>query len=125
MPGEGHSCHKLGSYELSIGTLIGAFILDYLGPKYTMVSSRFIRRLYNLLTKSQIMGLLLQALTGFIMSGLYAQCVNCRIRLNLLMTVKHTVLLDILVLSQYGTTFSNRDCQMLIRNYLRSSMAFF
>ncbi|KAF8583045.1 MFS Git1p-related glycerophosphoinositol and glycerophosphocholine permease [Ramaria rubella] len=36
------------------GTLIGAFAVDYFGPKYTM-----------------IIGLLLQALFGFIMSGLY------------------------------------------------------
>jgi len=36
------------------GTFFGAFLIDYLGPKYTM-----------------ILGLLLQALIGFIMSGLY------------------------------------------------------
>jgi hypothetical protein len=36
------------------GTMIGAFIIDYLGPKNTM-----------------IFGLLMQALFGFIMSGLY------------------------------------------------------
>jgi len=36
------------------GTLIGAFCVDYLGAKYTMIT-----------------GLLLQALIGFIMSGLY------------------------------------------------------
>jgi len=38
------------------GTLIGAFVVDYLGAKYTMIT-----------------GLLLQALIGFIMSGLYVQ----------------------------------------------------
>jgi len=38
------------------GTLIGAFIVDYMGPKYTM-----------------IFGLVMQALIGFIMSGLYTQ----------------------------------------------------
>ncbi|KAF8223841.1 MFS Git1p-related glycerophosphoinositol and glycerophosphocholine permease [Tricholoma matsutake] len=38
------------------GTVIGAFVLDYLGPKYSMIS-----------------GLLLQALIGFIMSGLYTK----------------------------------------------------
>jgi MFS family permease len=38
------------------GTLIGAFVVDYLGAKYTMIT-----------------GLLLQALVGFIMSGLYVQ----------------------------------------------------
>jgi len=38
------------------GTLVGAFIIDFLGPKYTM-----------------ILGLLLQAVIGFIMSGLYKQ----------------------------------------------------
>lgn len=38
------------------GTLGGAFIVDYLGPKYTM-----------------ILGLLSQAVIGFIMSGLYMQ----------------------------------------------------
>ncbi|KDR66707.1 hypothetical protein GALMADRAFT_232343 [Galerina marginata CBS 339.88] len=37
------------------GTIVGAFVVDYLGPKYTL-----------------IMGLLLQALFGFIMSGLYS-----------------------------------------------------
>jgi len=36
------------------GTLGGAFIIDYLGPKYTMIT-----------------GLVLQAIVGFIMSGLY------------------------------------------------------
>jgi MFS family permease len=41
------------------GTLGGAFIVDYLGPKYTMIT-----------------GLLLQALIGFIMSGLYVQLTN-------------------------------------------------
>ena len=40
------------------GTLIGAFVVDYLGPKYTMIS-----------------GLLAQAVIGFIMSGLYTQYV--------------------------------------------------
>lgn len=38
------------------GTLGGAFVVDYLGPKYTMIT-----------------GLLLQAVIGFIMSGLYKQ----------------------------------------------------
>ncbi|KAM5538502.1 hypothetical protein V8D89_007835 [Ganoderma adspersum] len=38
------------------GTLIGAFVVDLLGPKYTM-----------------ILGLLSQAVIGFIMSGLYKQ----------------------------------------------------
>ncbi|KAJ7183190.1 MFS Git1p-related glycerophosphoinositol and glycerophosphocholine permease [Mycena filopes] len=41
------------------GTIGGAFIVDYLGPKYTM-----------------ILGLLLQALFGFIMSGLYSTLKN-------------------------------------------------
>jgi MFS family permease len=41
------------------GTIAGAFIIDYLGPKNTM-----------------ILGLLLQALFGFIMSGLYNRLVN-------------------------------------------------
>jgi len=36
------------------GTIIGAFVVDYLGPKWTM-----------------IVGLLAQAIVGFIMSGLY------------------------------------------------------
>jgi hypothetical protein len=36
------------------GTLIGAFVVDYLGPKWTMIT-----------------GLLFQAFFGFIMSGLY------------------------------------------------------
>ncbi|KAK7032810.1 MFS Git1p-related glycerophosphoinositol [Favolaschia claudopus] len=38
------------------GTLVGAFVVDYLGPKWTMIT-----------------GLLLQSLFGFIMSGLYSQ----------------------------------------------------
>ncbi|KAF8583046.1 MFS Git1p-related glycerophosphoinositol and glycerophosphocholine permease [Ramaria rubella] len=38
------------------GTLVGAFAVDWLGPKYTMIT-----------------GLLLQALFGFIMSGLYTR----------------------------------------------------
>lgn len=37
------------------GTIVGAFVVDYLGPRYT-----------------QVLGLLLQALFGFIMSGLYS-----------------------------------------------------
>ena len=41
------------------GTLIGAFTVDYLGPKYTMIS-----------------GLLAQALFGFIMSGTYPSLKN-------------------------------------------------
>ncbi|KAJ7056676.1 MFS Git1p-related glycerophosphoinositol and glycerophosphocholine permease [Mycena amicta] len=36
------------------GTIVGAFVVDYLGPKYTMIT-----------------GLLLQAVFGFIMSGAY------------------------------------------------------
>ncbi|KAN0127352.1 Major facilitator superfamily domain containing protein [Lactarius tabidus] len=38
------------------GTIGGAFVVDYLGPKYTMIT-----------------GLLLQAIFGFVMSGLYDQ----------------------------------------------------
>ncbi|KAI0346089.1 MFS Git1p-related glycerophosphoinositol and glycerophosphocholine permease [Trametopsis cervina] len=41
------------------GTLIGAFVVDYLGPKYTMIT-----------------GLLCQAVIGFIMSGLYKHLTN-------------------------------------------------
>lgn len=41
------------------GTLIGAFVVDYLGPKNTM-----------------IFGLICQAVIGFIMSGLYVQLSN-------------------------------------------------
>ncbi|CDO75797.1 hypothetical protein BN946_scf184934.g12 [Trametes cinnabarina] len=41
------------------GTLGGAFVVDYLGPKYTMIT-----------------GLILQAIIGFIMSGLYTQLTN-------------------------------------------------
>lgn len=40
------------------GTLIGAFVVDYFGPKWTMIG-----------------GLLAQAVIGFIMSGLYTQYV--------------------------------------------------
>lgn len=59
------------------GTIAGAFIVDYLGPKYTMVwfidvpLSCFSDRMHN-----QILGLMLQAVVGFIMSGLYSQLVN-------------------------------------------------
>ena len=38
------------------GTIIGAFVVDYLGPKWTMIT-----------------GLLAQAFFGFLMSGLYVQ----------------------------------------------------
>ncbi|KAG5650407.1 hypothetical protein H0H81_012373 [Sphagnurus paluster] len=38
------------------GALVGAFVVDYLGPKYTMIT-----------------GLLLQAVIGFFMSGFYVQ----------------------------------------------------
>ncbi|EIM90947.1 metabolite transporter [Stereum hirsutum FP-91666 SS1] len=41
------------------GTMTGAFVVDYLGPKYTMIT-----------------GLLLQAIIGFIMSGLYTKLVD-------------------------------------------------
>ncbi|KAK2463443.1 hypothetical protein APHAL10511_004529 [Amanita phalloides] len=41
------------------GTIIGAFIVDYLGPKYTMIA-----------------GLLCQAVVGFLMSGLYKHLTN-------------------------------------------------
>lgn len=41
------------------GTLGGAFVIDYLGVKYTMIT-----------------GLVLQAIVGFIMSGLYVQLTN-------------------------------------------------
>ncbi|KAI0329084.1 metabolite transporter [Cubamyces sp. BRFM 1775] len=41
------------------GTVGGAFVVDYLGPKYTM-----------------ILGLVSQAIIGFIMSGLYTQLTN-------------------------------------------------
>ncbi|KAL4252261.1 major facilitator superfamily protein [Abortiporus biennis] len=41
------------------GTIIGAFTVDYLGPKWTM-----------------IIGLVLQAIIGFIMSGLYVDLVH-------------------------------------------------
>lgn len=59
---------------MSLGTLGGAFILDYLGPKYTMVSIKL--RFENPAVGhrlEQITGLLLQAIVGFIMSGLYKQ----------------------------------------------------
>jgi len=41
------------------GTIVGAFIVDYLGPKWTMIT-----------------GLLLQAIVGFLMSGLYKHLTN-------------------------------------------------
>ena len=68
-----------------LGTIIGAFIVDYLGAKYTMVNSLF----YSpslLLTRAQITGLLLQAVIGFIMSGAYVQCVNHRISVDPVLT---------------------------------------
>jgi len=40
------------------GTIFGAFIVDYVGPKWTMIG-----------------GLLTQAVVGFIMSGVYSQSV--------------------------------------------------
>ena len=58
-----------------LGTIIGAFIVDYLGAKYTMVSSLFYPP-SSLSTRTQITGLILQAIIGFIMSGAYVQCVN-------------------------------------------------
>lgn len=58
-----------------LGTIIGAFVVDYLGAKYTMVSSLFYSA-SSCLTRAQITGLLLQAVIGFIMSGAYVQCVN-------------------------------------------------
>lgn len=51
------------------GAVGGAFIIDYLGPKNTMVRS--FSPLAPLLMRAQIAGLLLQALFGFIMSGCY------------------------------------------------------
>lgn len=62
-----------------LGTIIGAFVVDYLGAKYTMVSSLFFYSASSRLTRAQITGLLLQAVIGFIMSGAYVQCVNYRI----------------------------------------------
>jgi len=62
------------SHVVLLGTLGGAFILDYLGAKYTMVSvkSRFEDPSCGTdFGSEQITGLLLQAVVGFIMSGLY------------------------------------------------------
>ena len=86
-----------------LGTIIGAFVVDYLGAKYTMVCSQFYSPSFTLLIGAQITGLLLQAIIGFIMSGLYAQCVNCRISLDPVLTkVKYLGLPNLLVLLQYG-----------------------
>jgi len=64
----------ISASHVVLGTLGGAFILDYLGAKYTMVSvkSRSEDPSYRTdLGLEQISGLLLQAVVGFIMSGLY------------------------------------------------------
>jgi hypothetical protein len=68
---------KAFSDHLNAGTLGGAFIVDYLGPKYTMVGSTTIELLHSSHSyiADQITGLLLQAVIGFIMSGLYVQYV--------------------------------------------------
>lgn len=61
------------------GTMIGAFVVDYLGPKYTMVRppQKFLHVFHhNFLGALQITGLLLQAIIGFIMSGLYTKSVR-------------------------------------------------
>ena len=56
------------------GTLIGAFVVDIMGPKYTMVSKLIAVHVdHSVLTIYQIFGLLCQALIGFIMSGAYVQ----------------------------------------------------
>ena len=56
------------------GTLIGAFFVDWMGPKWTLVSSLlFPGPLRSHLVVPQIVGLVLQAIVGFIMSGLYKQ----------------------------------------------------
>ena len=59
------------------GTLIGAFVVDWLGPKYTMVSPHIgvARPIADCPAHIQITGLLCQAVIGFIMSGLYTQYV--------------------------------------------------
>jgi hypothetical protein len=58
------------------GTIGGAFVVDYLGPKNTMVrfssKAHLLPRL-TVLVSWKITGLLLQAVFGFIMSGLYTQ----------------------------------------------------
>jgi hypothetical protein len=54
------------------GTLGGAFLVDYLGPKNTMVCGMsFGMTVIDEIV--QITGLLCQAVIGFIMSGLYVQ----------------------------------------------------
>lgn len=56
------------------GTMIGAFVVDYLGPKWTMVrSTSMTEPMLDSDNGYQITGLLLQAVVGFIMSGLYAK----------------------------------------------------
>jgi hypothetical protein len=110
MPGEIYSCYShCVVVNYSLGTIIGAFVVDYLGAKYTMVSSLFYSPT-TLLTRAQITGLLLQAVIGFIMSGAYAQCVNYRISVDPVLTnIKFIGLLNILVLSQYGEIINNYD----------------
>ena len=75
IPGRSQVCSEpISTSHVVSGTLGGAFILDYLGAKYTMVSvkSRFEDSSFETdLGMEQITGLLLQAVVGFIMSGLY------------------------------------------------------
>ena len=59
------------------GTVGGAFIVDFFGPKWTMVSvASPCDSLLWLNGSFQIIGLLSQAVIGFIMSGLYSHLTN-------------------------------------------------
>ena len=59
------------------GTVGGAFVVDFFGPKWTMVSVvSLCDSLLCLNDSFQIIGLLSQAVIGFIMSGLYSHLTN-------------------------------------------------
>ncbi|KAI6102090.1 major facilitator superfamily domain-containing protein [Pisolithus sp. B1] len=53
------------------GTVIGAFLVDYIGPKTTMLCIAYFQLHVHSDLLHQIVGLLSQAVIGFIMSGLY------------------------------------------------------
>jgi hypothetical protein len=55
---------------------------------------------------------------------MYRALINCRISLDPVLKVIYLGLLNTLVLSQYGETVNNYDCQMLMGNCSRSSTVF-
>lgn len=73
MPGTSILFSIVRSIKLLLGTIIGAFIVDYLGPKYTMVSVVAFSFTKATDESIQIFGLIAQAIVGFFMSGFYLQ----------------------------------------------------